>query len=250
MPGTTIPEPSAALVATQVGRLYPNRWASETAKAPGGVLYALLESIGSQIAFALVQANYGLNAARIQTETAPELDLASLDFFGGTLPRVAGQTDAVFLAAIQAALFAPMATRDALSRAITNMVGAVPRLVEPWNPGDTGCRDTLVSYRDIDTAENPLENTSAWLGYNGFITAQLPTYAVLGANPFLTRDDGGFRDANEYRLTIQVSSLNQLYALINRVRAYGTTIWVKLQGQSGSSVFILDQSRLGFGILG
>ena len=231
MAATTIPEPTATTIAGQVARLYPNRWAGDAAKSPGGVMYSLFLAVGSQVSFALQQANYALSATRIQTETSPELDLASEDFFGNALPRAAGQTDAAFLALIQANLFVPQATRGALSTAIENLVGAVPRMIEPWNPGDTGARDTLVSYRDVDNASNPMLNTSGYLGYNGFIITQLPIYNTIGANPLYTRDDGAYRDANEYRLTVQASTLTQLYALINRVRAFGTVVWVKLTPQ-------------------
>lgn len=249
MLGTTIPIVTQQEFAAHTGALLPNGWAGADA-VTSGIMSSLLGAIGSQMAFVITQVQYDLAASRLQTETSPELDLASKDFFGELLPRAPGQTDASFLQLIQSSLFTPMATRMALSQAIANLVGAVPRMIEPWNPADTGARDLLSSYRDVDTVANPLENTSAWLGYNGFVITQLPTFITLGANPLYCRDDGGYRDVNEYQLLLQTSTIAQLYALINRVRAAGITVWVKFALNSSSALFVLNQSQLGLGILG
>ena len=171
--------------------MYPRGWASEAAKQPGGVFYALMNTLGTQLSYLITELQYALNAQRIQTETSPELDLASVDFFGqGVLPRPTGMSDANYLALIQANLLQPAATRGAVSNAIYRLTGAVPRIVEPWNPADTGCRDTLKSYRDIDTTGNPMRNTNPSLRYQGFIDSVLPPISGLGGNQqLLTRDD-------------------------------------------------------------
>lgn len=181
------------------------------------------------LAQVLKQIHYAKAADYLQTETSPELDLASVDFFGpNALPRPVGMSDANFYALILAQLFKSAVTRQAISDAIFAITGVRPRLIEPWNPADTGCRDTLVSFRDVDTTANPMRNTSGYLAWNGFIETVLPNSAVLGGlNPLLTRDDGGFRDANEYRLTIPNFPSNSIYNAVNAVRAFGTTVWIR-----------------------
>jgi hypothetical protein len=234
---TTIPTITADGFAQRMAALIPRGWASDAAKQPGGNLYALLYSLGSQLNFLITELQYALAAQRIQTETSPELDEASQDYFGNALPRPPGMSDANFAALIMSNLLQKGATRQAVSDAVYKLTGIVPRIVEPWNPGDTGCRDSLLSYRDIDTAANPLENTNPGARYQGFISTIAPPVMGLGLNPLLTRDGAGFRDANEYRISIAViSGVQELYNAINKVKVEGTVVWVKIiQGGSGGN---------------
>jgi len=87
-------------------------------------LYGLLQSVAAQ--------------ARIATAFGIFLDMASLDYFGGALPRAAGESDAAFSLRIRANLLAPRATRAALVVALTNLTGRAPVIFEPLNASDTG----------------------------------------------------------------------------------------------------------------
>ena len=87
-------------------------------------------------AYSLIQ--YVQLQQRIATATDVFLDLAARDYFGGTLTRNGGETDAVFSARIQAALLPAAATRSAMIAAVTNLTGTAPGIFEPFNPLDTG----------------------------------------------------------------------------------------------------------------
>lgn len=230
---TSIPPITADGFAQRIGQtpMFPRGWASDGARQNGGVFYALSNALGTQLAFLITQLEYALNSQRIQTETSPELDLASVDFFGqGVLPRPQGMNDATYLALIKANLLQQAATRQAVSNAIQNLTGVKPRIVESWNPGDTGCMDTGLGFLDVDTLANPMEITSS-LRFQGFIQTILPPQQGLGnGNPLLTFDDGAFMDENAYGDTAIgiANGVAALYAAINKVRPFGTIAWVKV----------------------
>ncbi len=66
------------------------------------------------------------------------LDLVGLDFFGPRLLRAPGQSDESFRAILLKNILRPLATRNALIAALTDLTGRVPTVFEPANPCDTG----------------------------------------------------------------------------------------------------------------
>ncbi len=151
-----------------VGRLkavLPARWFGDTTPVLDGLLsglaaawsglYGLLQGVAAQ--------------ARIATASGIFLDMASADYFGGALPRAAGESDAAFSLRIYANLLAPRATRASVVAALTNLTGRAPVIFEPLNAADTG------GYN------------SGWLGYGvagGYGCAALPfQFFVTGYRP-------------------------------------------------------------------
>ena len=228
MAGPTVITPlTGAAFAQRIAELFPPNWCSDDAKTSGNV-YSLLLSLGNELTNLMNEVQYTQQATLIGTETSPELDNAGLDFFGGTLPRPPGMSDANYSALILSSLFPTSATRAAISAAIKKATGQAPRMVEPWNVNDTGARDSPISFRDVDTAANPMRNTNPGLRRQGFIDSLPAITVTLGGQPMIARDFNGFRDANEYRVTISSSGVSSLYDVINAVKAEGITIWVRI----------------------
>jgi hypothetical protein len=234
--------------AGRIADLFPPNWASDDAKASGNV-FALLLTVGQKLTDVLEQVQYIQSAARVPTETTPELDNAGLDFFGGSLPRPIGMPDADYAALILSSLFKPAATRKAISDAITQLTGQTPRMVEPWNVTDTGARDTPISFRDVDTVANQMRNTNPGLRCQGFIDAVPPVILTLKGNPLIARDTTAYRDANEYRISIQSGDTTSIFDTINSLRAAGIKIWVRVANITALSsvpetlnAFILGES--------
>lgn len=118
---------------------FPANWDSSDAMQTG-VANALFTTIGQQLAYIISQLQYDRNAARIPTSVEPELSLAADDFFGlNVLPPPAGYTDSQYAKIILGSLFPNADTRSAIETAVTTLTGVRPRMMEPWNPGDTGC---------------------------------------------------------------------------------------------------------------
>lgn len=238
MAGTTIAPLTGSQFAARLARTFPNRWASDDAKQTGNV-HSFLLTIGNELSDVLAEVIYTLDATRLQTETSPELDLASVDFFGqGALPRPAGMSDAAYAQLIINNLFKAAATRPAIFNALLNLTGAVPRLLEPWNVGDTGAWGVHgPSYWNADTVSNPSRWGNGSLRYQGFVETPPPQIPAVGVNnPVLCWGDGAYWNHPGYFLgVIQPASLNGLYNTLNNIKALGTTIWVKIVAPSASA---------------
>jgi hypothetical protein len=225
---TTIPTVTGAGFAARLADLFPRGWCSDDAKQSGNV-YALLLAVGDELQILEQQIQYTLAAQRLQTETFPELDLASEDFLGSSFPRPGGTSDAAFATAIIAQLFQPAATRPALQNAIAALTGFVPRMMEPWNVNDTGAW-RAVSYWNVDTVANPARWGNGGLRYQGFIETTPPIVSAIGLNnPVLGWGDSAYWNQPGYFFgVIQGSGLTALNDLVNRLRAYGTIVWLKI----------------------
>lgn len=219
---------SGPAFAQRLAQLFPRGWASDDAKQSGNV-YSLLLSLGNQLRVTQAEVQYALAAQRLQTETTPELDDASLDFYGGALARRANQSDADFAATIIANLFQPAATRSALFNALAALTGSAPRMMEPWNVYDTGAWRNL-SYWNVDTVANPARWGNGSLRYQGYIETAPPSIPAIGPNnPILAWGDSAYWNVPGYFFgIIQSAAEGAVNDLINRIRAYGTVVWLKL----------------------
>lgn len=118
--------------------LLPASWFGHDATP---VLSSLLAGLGAPITWALTLFNFVLAQTRLATSSGIFVDLFALDFLGARLPRRAGETDAPYQARITAEILRPRATRGAITRVVTDLVGTPPTLFEPWNTGDCGAYD-------------------------------------------------------------------------------------------------------------
>lgn len=270
---TQLPTYSGADFAKMMAKLFPNGWASSDQANPptsgnAGVLYSLFLATGSGLEFLLGALQYAKNSILITTATAPELDLASEDFFGSALPRPAGMSDAVFATLIKANLFPRAATRATLEQALILLTGKTPRMLEPWSPGDTGAWGisywggvgagaqltteggiglttesglSLLAeapYTDPDTAATPSRWGSPGLRYQGFIeTAQASGSAASGNpppswnEPFYWDKGPGLDPAPPPPggfTPISPVYTQNLYTLLTKLHAEGTIVWVRI----------------------
>ncbi len=123
--------------ADAVARL--RRWLPGWFGAPGvaPVLDALLSGPAKLAAGTYDLIGFADRQVRIATATGGWLDLISADFFGGALKRRAGQGDDSFRARLRAELLRPRATRGAMRRAILDLTGFEPIIIELSRPLDT-----------------------------------------------------------------------------------------------------------------
>lgn len=228
MPATTIPSLTGEQFAARIADLFPRGWCSEDARQ-GGNVHSLLLSVGNELRIVQQEVQYALAAQRIGTSTFPELDFASIDFLGNAVPRGPGQTDGAFAAGIIAALFKAAATRPALQNALAALTGYVPRMLEPWSVVDTGAWRNR-SYWNVDTISNPARWGNGGLRYQGFIEAAPPSIPAIGANnPIRCWGDSAYWNQPGYFFgIIPPINTNAINDTVNNLRAYGTTVWVKL----------------------
>jgi hypothetical protein len=226
---TTIPQLTADQFAARMAAVFPNGWASASAKSPGGALYGLFQSIGGGLSFETGALTYALGATRIQNAINGALDLASLDFLGDRLPRNPGELDPSYAGRVTAALLPDGATRSAVVTAVENATGYPVRAIEPWSPADTGVWGR--SFWGVDTPATPSRWTNPGMEFQGFIECVLPSPAFLGGNPAPCYDSNSFWGVagSAYIDPDPATTLGPqvVYDAINLAKVYGTIVWVK-----------------------
>lgn len=194
------------------------------AAAPGAWLYALIQNVILQ--------------ARISTATGVFLDGIAADYFGTNLQWHVAEGDPAFRARIKATLLLPLGTRAGIIAALQILTGRTPRIVEPWNTGDTGgygasgsdawsglaygfagCYGSLLLPAQVFvTAYRP----------NGSGIAQVAGYYGTGNH---TGAGGYGVGAIEYGSAAMIAGQvtdAAIYATVNTARAAGVTAWVAI----------------------
>lgn len=123
-------------IVARITRELPKRWFADAPPVLSGVL-AAFGQVGATC-YALVQ--FARAQMRLGTMSGGWLDLFALDYFGSRFPRRARDDDA-FRAAIGAELLRERATRAGISRALEDLTGTPPTIIEPWNAADCGAYD-------------------------------------------------------------------------------------------------------------
>lgn len=132
----------------QLIELVPPSWTSVEAKRRGGVFWTLMTAIAT--IFSLVKIVIGQVKAqfRLATATGVYLDAYAQDYFGtGTeraLPRQINETDDAYRGRIRAEILRQKATKPGIRRAVSEVTGASPIIVE-----------------DID-----INTAASWTGYS------------------------------------------------------------------------------------
>lgn len=142
------PPPALAVTATQADivnrlqRLMPNGWFSNGASP---LRDAILTGFANAFAFVFSALAYVRLQTRIATATDGWLDLIAFDFFGGDLPRAAGQTDTSYRYQIISFMFRQRNTRQAIVLVVQQLLKTTPTIIEPQRVTDTGAYDIASS---------------------------------------------------------------------------------------------------------
>jgi hypothetical protein len=168
------------------------------------------------------QITYAAMQARIQTATAPFLDIVSQDFFGvGVLPRLPKETDGGFRTRIMANLFVKGPRRADMSAVLNVITGHTPTIFEPSNTADSGGWDGMF-YWDSSFGQwgDPLP-------YQSFVTAYRPTGGAIDLGEWDARlfldAYGAWSDGTPTSATDAV-----IIAAVEITRALGTVVWMRI----------------------
>ena len=169
------------------------------------IINSLLSGVAAVFSWAYSLVAYVTQQMLIGTATDGFLDMAALDFFGGSVQRLSGQTDANFRTWIQGALLGTFSTsgmittRAGMINALTVITGRAPIFYEPQRTSDTGAYDGP-SYFDI------VGNMGDYIPNQIFILAYRP---LSGSGQY------GVTDA-------------QIYAFAAAAAPAGVQVWVQL----------------------
>jgi hypothetical protein len=112
------------------------RWFGDFAQAP--VVRALLAGFAQTQSFVYSLYGYAALQTRIKVATDGWLDLIASDYFGSSVFRHSGETDAAFRSQIIANLFRERATRGGVNKILVDLTGRTPQIIEVLRPTDTG----------------------------------------------------------------------------------------------------------------
>ena len=218
----------------------PARWFPSTSSVAGAsptpILDALLSGVATGWAFIYNLVQYAGLQVRIATATDVMLDIISLDYFGGTLPRKVNEADSAFSARIRANMFPPLQTRAAIKQSLTTLTGRSPKIFEPTNPADTGAYNTGYLGYGGPGAVGAGGYGCVSVPFEGFVTAYRQTqggipsvggYGAAGMMPAYA--PGGYgAGALEYA-TLSMGGAqtldSQIYATVASTQAAGVTAW-------------------------
>lgn len=226
-------------VLTRLRSVLPQSWFPQpgsatigTAQSPTPILESILAGFAEGLSWIYSLLQFALQQTRLGTSSGGWVDLAALDYFGNNLPRANGESDAAYIARIEANLFQPANTRGAIQQAVENVTGSAVRMIEPWQPNDNARYG--VAFYGVDTKANPGQYSNGSARDAGLIVCELPTIAGAPTGRFgyrgifytpslaLVGAAGAFYTAISGNLGAQA-----VYNAINKFRSVGVRVYVK-----------------------
>lgn len=227
--------------------ILPARWFGSPADSTP-ILDSVLQGIANVLAFAYSLYTFAKLQTRVMTATGGFLDMISADFFGTSLPRKTGQSDASYRALILANLFREKATRNAIVQALTNLTGIAPLIVEPTRPLDTGAYGVSISGYGVAGAYG-----SILLPFQAFVNAYRPQSTIGIANVAgYGISTAGYSQpsqaeyADSQALLTDVTDAD-IFAAVDAVRPAATIVWTRISNQPQGSATQVILSGAGSG---
>lgn len=197
----------------------PQGWTGSDAP----VINALATGFGTNASFLYSLFTYSQLQMRVQTATGDNLDAIANDFFGDTLLRNVGESDALYRERIQAFMVPLSATREAMIVRLQLLTGYAPRVFEPRRNG---------SYLGVNTYVN-----QDWrLGSRSYpFTVFIEVYRKSQLDPKVymsLRTPRGYLGKTSYlgsrSLEPKSVSTQNIFDLVNRTRAAGVVTYVAI----------------------
>lgn len=135
-------------ISSRIRSALPQFWFPSEADDSTPVLDAILAGLAWPWAMMYMMLTYAQQQNRIDTSTGNFIDILSADYFGNTLPRLAGEDDSSYIARIKKSFFTKRNTRPAFDAEISDATGIV-RVREPWRSNDCGTYGTA-AYEDTN----------------------------------------------------------------------------------------------------
>jgi hypothetical protein len=219
------------IVARQKSAL-PQGWFADAAAPVLGAVLAGFAAIGA-FAYALLQSAKGL--MRIGTSFGGWLEITALDYFGPErqFPRYPGETDSLLRDSHPKFVAAEgQHPHQHQERARVLLTGNPVRMIEPWDPRDTGCWNR--SFWGVNTATRPGQWANGGDRYGGLIVCMLPGASGSGSK-WLGWNDGFWGNSVVLGViaswwsagSVSSTAAAQVYALINKLRMVGVRVYVR-----------------------
>lgn len=210
-------------VAARLSALIPTSWFPQgltpfVSAAIAGIA-AALSPIYALLAYLRLQ-------TRISTATDGFLELIAADYFGDKLPRLAGQLDPSYRAAILAGIFRERGTRRGVVLILEQLTGRTPKIFEPMRPADTGgYRTNALFYGQVGAYGSQLLPMQALVIAYRPLGTGIPNVAGYGI-PVAGYDVGSQSEYASLDMLSETITDDDIYAAVNSVRPTCATLWV------------------------
>lgn len=234
-------------IVSRLQQLIPNGW---FANGLVPVRDALLKGFATSHAFAYSLLAYARQQTRIATATDGFLDVIAGDFFGSTLIRASGQSDASFRARITANLFRERVTRRGLIQVLTQITGRAPVVIEPQRPQDCGgygapnCGYGVAGF--YGSVVSPMHVFV--IAYRP-VGLGVPSVAGYGTSP--GGYGGGIIEYASLEMVQDAVTDADIYAAVDSVKPVTAIVWVSIQTNPPPRIghvgidFVVGTSALG-----
>jgi hypothetical protein len=208
---------------SRIKSVLPARWFGDTTP----VLDALMSGLAWAWSGLYAQLGFTKTQSRLATATGVFLDIASVDYFGPTLPRRTAESDNMFSQRIRANLIAPRATRAGVALALINETGRAPVIFEPLNATDTGGYNTGFLGYSVSGGYGSFS-----VPFQFFIKAYRPNASPVANAGGYNEGPGGYDDgpmfyANLADVSGPVTDAD-IYAAVTAVLPAATTAWMNI----------------------
>lgn len=251
---------NAAEMLRRLKSAIPNGWFADVAPMRDVVFGGLADAL----AWVYAQAQVVRAGTRRSGTLGWLLDVDAFGFFGAAFLRRASETDGAWRKRYTDEIFRPRVTRAAIDKALTDLTGRHPIIVETWNAGDCGAYDLgglgyagsdyapapaggfdVAGAYDIgvtsyDPLSGPSGNSYPGLGcwgsleipYQFFVTARRPMGGDIpnasGTDTgVMGYDIGAFRYTDPSELQVAVSDA-EILACVARTQAAGVIPWTAI----------------------
>lgn len=200
--------------------LLPKGWFPDNPVLLDALMWGLSQSLAWMYSLYL----YAQAQTRIKWATGGWLDMAALDFFGTSLTRYSGQSDASYRNRIAINIFRERATRYGMSKMLTDLTGRAPVIVEPARPADVGCLGVTAALgvSMLGSVVSP---------YQAFVTAYRPSangganWPGIHTNAFGLALTGGLLPSSQLSPTVADADI---IAAIEATRPAATVVWYRI----------------------
>jgi hypothetical protein len=125
-------------MANRIRSVLPTGWFPDTQEKMTPVLDGLLSGFAWPWAFMHQLLTYAAQQSRLQSSNGIFIDLASQDYFGGSLPRQNGESDSSYIERIKERFTQEKNTRSAVEKRLSSL-GKDISVFEPWRAPDCVC---------------------------------------------------------------------------------------------------------------
>lgn len=124
----------SADILSRIKKLLPGGWFSSVATYRDAVLGAIGDVLAPTYSL-IVSSKLQM---RLATACGFFIDLWSYDYLGLEIVRRVGELDPAFRLRVQQEVLRERVTRNGMIKAMQDLTGQTPVILEPWNPGDMG----------------------------------------------------------------------------------------------------------------